>query len=174
MSDARSASHEMREPYLEKVVVHMGVGQGGEPLADAETIIEEITDQQSVRTTSKRTIAEFGIRKGDPIGVKVTLRGEDAHEFLVTALDVTEISRSQFDDTGNLSFGVEDHTDFPSQEYSPNIGIYGLDVTTTIVRPGYRVAKRDRGTRSIPSTHRMTVEDAAAFLETNFDVEVTE
>ena len=174
MSDAQSASHEMREPYLEKVVVHMGVGEGGEPLADAEEIIEEITGQQSVRTTSKRTIAEFGIRKGDPIGVKVTLRGEDAHAFLATALDIVDVSRSQFDDTGNLSFGVEDHTDFPSQEYDPNIGIYGLDVTTTIVRPGYRVAKRDRGTRSIPSAHRMTVEDAIAFLETNFDVEVTE
>jgi len=109
----------MREPYLEKVVVHMGVGQGGEPLADAEEIIEEITDQQSVRTTSKRTIAEFGIRKGDPIGVKVTLRG-DAHAFLDTALELADISKSQFDDTGNLSFGVEDHTDFPSQEYDPN------------------------------------------------------
>ncbi|MBP1921731.1 large subunit ribosomal protein L5 [Halorubrum alkaliphilum] len=174
MSDAESATHEMREPSLEKVVVHMGVGQGGEPLADAEEIIEEITEQQSVRTTSKNTIAEFGIRKGDPIGVKVTLRGEDAHEFLETALELVDIAESQFDDTGNLSFGIEDHTDFPSQEYDPNIGIYGLDVTTTIVRPGYRVAKRDKVTRSIPSAHRMTAEDAATFLETNFDVEITE
>ena len=174
MSDAETATHEMREPTLEKVVVHMGVGQGGEPLADAEAIIEEITGQQSVRTTSKRTIAEFGIRKGDPIGVKVTLRGEDAHAFLETALDLVDVSERQFDDTGNLSFGVEDHTDFPSQEYDPNIGIYGLDVTTTIVRPGYRVAKRDKVTRSIPSNHRMTAEDAVAFLETNFDVEITE
>jgi large subunit ribosomal protein L5 len=174
MSEAESADHEMREPYLEKVVVHMGVGQGGEPLADAEQIIEEITGQQSVRTTSKRTIAEFGIRKGDPIGVKVTLRGEDAHAFLATALDLVEIGRSQFDDTGNLSFGIEDHTDFPSQEYDPNTGIYGLDVTTTIVRPGYRVSKRDKATGTIPARHRMTAEDAAAFLETNFDVEVSE
>ncbi|RLM67978.1 50S ribosomal protein L5 [Halorubrum sp. Atlit-8R] len=174
MSEAESADHEMREPYLEKVVVHMGVGQGGEPLADAEQIIEEITGQQSVRTTSKRTIAEFGIRKGDPIGVKVTLRGEDAHAFLETALNLVEIGRSQFDDTGNLSFGIEDHTDFPSQEYDPNTGIYGLDVTTTIVRPGYRVSKRDKATGTIPARHRMTAEDAAAFLETNFDVEVSE
>ena len=174
MSEAETVDHEMREPSLEKVVVHMGVGQGGEPLADAEEIIEEITGQQSVRTTSKRTIAEFGIRKGDPIGVKVTLRGEDAHAFLETALDLVDVSRSQFDDTGNLSFGVEDHTDFPSQEYDPNTGIYGLDVTTTIVRPGYRVSKRDKATGTIPARHRMTAEDAAAFLETNFDVEVTE
>jgi large subunit ribosomal protein L5 len=174
MSDAEQTTHEMREPVLEKVVVHMGVGQGGEPLADAEGIIEEITGQQSVRTTAKRTVGEFGIRKGDPIGVKVTLRGDDAHEFLETALGLVDVAARQFDDTGNLSFGVEDHTDFPSQEYNPNIGIYGLDVTTTIVRPGYRVAKRDKVTRSIPSNHRMTAEDAIAFLEANFELEVTE
>ena len=174
MSDADAATHEMREPYVEKVVVHMGVGQGGEPLADAEDIVEEITGQQSVRTTAKRTVGEFGIRKGDPIGVKATLRDDDAHAFLETALPLVDISASQFDDTGNLSFGVDDHTDFPSQEYDPNIGIYGLDVTTTIVRPGYRVAVRDTVTRSIPSSHQMTTEDAIAFLEANFDVEVTE
>ena len=174
MSEAESAAHEMREPYLEKVVVHMGVGQGGEPLADAEEIIEAITGQQSVRTTSKRTIAEFGIRKGDPIGVKVTLRSEDAHEFLATALDVADVSQDQFDDTGNLSFGVEDHTDFPSQEYDPNIGIYGLDVTVNLVRPGYRVRKRDKVSRSIPKAHRLNAEDAIAFLESEYDVEVNE
>ena len=174
MSESEHATNGMREPYLEQVVVHMGVGQGGDPLADAERIVEEITGQQSVRTTSKNTIAEFGIRKGDPIGVKVTLRGEEAHAFLDTALELVDVSERQFDDTGNLSFGVEDHTDFPSQEYDPSIGIYGLDVTTTIVRPGYRVAKRDKATRSIPSNHRLTAEDAIAFLEANFDVEVTE
>ncbi|SNR48212.1 50S ribosomal protein L5 [Halorubrum vacuolatum] len=174
MSEAETASHEMREAYLEKVVVHMGVGRGGDPLADAEEIIEAITGQQSVRTTAKRTVGEFGIRKGDPIGVKVTLRGEDAHAFLETALSLVDVTKGQFDETGNLSFGIADHTDFPSQEYDPNVGIYGLDVTTTIVRPGYRVAKRDKASRSIPSNHRMTAEDAIAFLEANFDVEVTE
>jgi len=174
MSDAETASHEMREAQLEKVVVHMGIGQGGEPLADAERIIEEITGQDSVRTTAKSTVGEFGIRKGDPIGTKVTLRGEDAHAFLETALELVAVAESQFDDTGNLSFGVEDHTDFPSQEYDPTIGIYGLDVTAAIVRPGYRVSKRDKATGSIPSSHRMTPEDAVAFLEANFDVEVAE
>jgi len=174
MSDAETAAHEMREAQLEKVVVHMGIGQGGEPLAEAERIIEDITGQGSVRTTAKSTIGEFGIRKGDPIGAKVTLRGEDAYAFLEKALDLVEISESQFDDTGNLSFGVEDHTDFPSQEYDPTIGIYGLDVTAAIVRPGYRVSKRDKATASIPSNHRMTAGDARAFLEANFDVEVAE
>jgi large subunit ribosomal protein L5 len=100
------------------------------------------------------------------------LRGEDAHDFLETALAIVDLSASQFDDTGNFSFGVEEHTDFPSQEYDPTIGIYGMDVTVNLVRPGYRVAKRDKASRSIPSAHRLSVEDATTYVENNFDVEV--
>jgi large subunit ribosomal protein L5 len=174
MSEADAAFHEMRTPRIEKVVVHMAVGEGGRELQNAQGILEEITGQESVQTLAKRTVAEFDIREGDPIGAKTTLRGEDANEFLETALALTDLSTSQFDDTGNFSFGVAEHTAFPSQEYDPQIGIYGLDVTVTLVRPGYRVAKRDRKTRPIPSNHRMTPADAAAFVADAFDVEVTE
>ncbi len=176
MSEAESEGefHEMREPRVEKVVVHMGVGQGGRELGKAEDIIEEITGQQSVRTLAKRTEPDFGIRQGDPIGTKVTIRGDDATEFLETALPLADLSVKQFDDTGNFSFGVEEHTEFPSQEYDPTVGIYGLDVTVNLVRPGYRVSKRDKATRSIPSNHRLTPEDAIAFLEATFDVTVEE
>jgi large subunit ribosomal protein L5 len=165
--------HEMRQPAVEKVVVHMAVGRGGEPLAHAEDIIAEITGQTPVRTVAEETVQDFNVREGDPIGTKVTLRGEDAESFLDTALAFSDISRSQFDETGNFSFGVEEHTDFPSQEYDPDIGIYGLDVTVNLVRPGYRVKKRDKVSRSIPSRHRLTAEDAIAFLEANYELEVT-
>ena len=166
--------HEMRQPDVEKVVVHMAVGRGGEPLAQAEEILGEITGQQPVRTVAERTIQDFEVRQGDPIGAKVTLRGDAAHEFLTTALAFVDLSARQFDETGNFSFGVEEHTDFPGQEYDPEIGIYGLDVTVNLVRPGYRVTKRDKMSRSIPARHRLNAEDAVAFLESNFDVEVTE
>ena len=173
MSEAQEF-HPMREPRIEKVVVHMGVGQGGRDLGNAEEIIEDVTGAESVRTSAKKTVQEFGIRQGDPIGTKVTLRDQDAEEFLAKALPITDISASQFDEAGNVSFGVDEHTAFPSQEYDPNTGIYGLDVTVTLVRPGYRVAKRDQVTRSIPDGHRMTAEDAIAFLESEFDVEIDE
>ncbi|MEF8853022.1 MAG: 50S ribosomal protein L5 [Haloarculaceae archaeon] len=166
--------HEMREPRVEKVVVHMGVGQGGRELANAEEILAEVAGQQPVRTQAQETVGEFDIREGDPIGAKVTLRDDAAEEFLETALELADLSRSQFDDTGNFSFGVEEHTDFPSQEYDPNVGIYGLDVTVNLVRPGYRVAKRDKASRQIPSGHRLDVADAVAFVEDSFDAEVTE
>ncbi|PSQ07057.1 50S ribosomal protein L5 [Halobacteriales archaeon QS_6_71_20] len=166
--------HEMREPRIEKAVVHMAVGQGGRELANGEEILEEITGSQTVRTSADRSIAEFDIRPGDPVGAKVTLRGDEADEFLATALPIADLSASQFDDTGNVSFGIAEHTEFPSQEYDPQIGIYGLDVTVTLTRPGYRISKRDKVTRSIPDGHRMTVEDAIAYLEREFDVEVDE
>ncbi|MFC7075894.1 50S ribosomal protein L5 [Haloarcula halophila] len=174
-SESESADfHEMREPRVEKVVVHMGIGHGGQDLANAEDIITEITGQSPVRTRAKKTVGEFDIREGDPIGAKVTLRADEAHEFLETALPLAELSETQFDDTGNFSFGVEEHTEFPSQEYDPSIGIYGLDVTVNLVRPGYRVAKRDKASRSIPSNHRLDPADATAFIESTFDVEVSE
>ena len=174
MSEADTEFRAMREPKIEKVVVHMGVGSGGRDLANAEEILEDVTGQESVRTLANRTKPEFGIREGDPIGAKVTLRGDTAREFLATALPLVELSRSQFDETGNVSFGIEEHTEFPGQEYDPNIGIYGLDVTVNLVRPGYRVKKRDVASRSIPSEHRMTPDDAIDYLEREFDAEVTD
>ncbi|WP_115865359.1 50S ribosomal protein L5 [Halorussus litoreus] len=172
MSEAEADFHDMREPTVEKVVVHMGVGEGGRELADAEEILESVTGQTSVRTLAKATKPEFGIRQGDPIGAKVTLRDDDADEFLAKSLPLADVAARQFDENGNFSFGVEEHTEFPSQEYDPNVGIYGLDVTVNLVRPGYRVSKRDKVTRSIPSGHQLTADDAVAYIESNFDVEI--
>jgi large subunit ribosomal protein L5 len=173
-SDSDAGFHEMRRPSVEKVVVHMGVGTGGRELADAEDILAEVAGQQPVRTQSKRASQDFGVRRGEPVGAKVTLRGEAASEFLATALPLTDLSTTQFDEYGNFSFGVAEHTEFPSQEYDPNIGIYGLDVTVNLVRPGYRVRKRDKAASSIPSRHMLTPEDAIAFVESEFGVDVTE
>ncbi len=174
MSSETETFHAMREPRVEKVVVHMGIGEGGRELAEGEEILAEITEQQPVRTIAKATKPEFGIREGDPIGAKVTLRDVEAEEFLATALELVDLKRRQFDDTGNFSFGIEDHTNFPGQEYDPTIGLFGFDVTVNLVRPGYRVAKRDWASTSIPSSHRLTVDDAVRFIEQAFDVEVTE
>lgn len=162
----------MREPRVEKVVVNMSVGRGGTDLEHAEDILESITGQRPVRTEARRTIPAFDIREGLPIGAKVTLRGERAESFLETALELVTLSRTQFDETGNVSFGIREHTDFPGQEYDPSIGLYGLDVTVNLTRPGYRVAKRDRRNRSIPGRHRLEPLEAAEYLAERFGAEV--
>jgi len=168
---ARPTRCASREPS--KVVVHMGVGQGGEPLADAEEIIEEITDQQSVRTTSKRTIAEFGIRQGDPIGVKVCLR-EDARVSSRHRVGTGHIVQEPVRRYGEPEFRGREHTDFPRARNTTRTSASTAWTSTTTVRPGYRVAKRDKATRLDPVQTPTDPEDATAFLETNFDVEVTE
>ena len=80
----------MRDIYVDKVVVHMGVGESGEKLVKAEEIMKTITTQTPVRTIAKKTQPAFNIRKGAPIGCKVTLRGKHAQEFVKTSLGIIE------------------------------------------------------------------------------------
>ncbi|MBP1909316.1 large subunit ribosomal protein L5 [Methanolobus bombayensis] len=167
-------SNPMRTPVVEKVVVHMGVGESGQHLVDAEGILSEITGQSVVRTYSKRTLPAFGIKKNEPIGCKVTLRSDRAEEFLKTALNIVEskLRSSQFDKYGNVAFGIEEHTDFPGMKYDPNIGIFGMDVNVVVNRPGYRISKRRIVKRKIPTSHRITKEDTIAFFKDKYSVEV--
>jgi len=167
-------SNPMRTPIVEKIVVHMGVGESGQHLVDAESILAEITGQSVVRTYSKRTLPAFGIKKGEPIGCKVTLRANRAEKFIKKALDIVEskLSSSQFDKYGNVAFGIEEHTDFPGMRYDPNIGIFGMDVNIIVNRPGYRVNKRRIVKRKIPASHKITKEDTVAFFKDKYSVEV--
>jgi len=165
--------HEMRQPVVEKVVVHMNVGEGGRELQNAEEMVEEITGQQTVRTNAKMSNPEFGIREGDPIGCMVTLRGDRAEEFLSEALSIVgTVPRSSFDEFGNFSFGIEEHTDFEDMEYDPEIGIFGMDVTVALARKGKRVERRGKMPRDIPGEQRLNADDAAAFVEKEFEVEI--
>ncbi|HEY3362341.1 MAG TPA: 50S ribosomal protein L5 [Methanosarcina sp.] len=164
----------MRTPVVEKVIVHMGVGESGQHLVNAEEILRTITGQEVVRCFAKRTLPAFSIKKSEPIGCKVTLRGQNAQKFLETALGIVDktLVRSQFDSLGNVSFGIEEHTDFPGMRYDPNIGVFGMDITVVIKRPGERICKRRIATRKIPINHKVTVEDAVSFLNESYGVEV--
>ena len=164
----------MRTPEVDKVVVHMGVGESGQHLVDAEGILEAITGQTTIRTFAKRTLPAFNIKKNEPIGCKVTLRGERAEEFLKTSLAIVEntLSAAQFDKLGNVSFGVEEHTDYPDMKYDPQIGIFGMDVIVAVKRPGNRVSKRRIARSKIPSSHKLTKEDSISFFKEKYAVEV--
>jgi large subunit ribosomal protein L5 len=164
----------MKAPKIEKIIVHMGVGESGEHLVNAEGIMKEITGQTVVRTYAKKTLPAFGIKKSEPIGCKVTLRGIDAEKFLQTVLSIVDkkLSSSQFDKNGNVTFGIEEHTDFPGMIYDPNIGVFGMDINVVVNRPGYRISKRRISERRIPSAHRITKDDTISFFKEIFFVEV--
>lgn len=164
----------MLVPRIGKVVVNVSVGRGGEELQAAEQVVEQVTGHAPVRTRAKKSIRPFDIKAGEPIGCKITLRDEEAEDFLRRALAAKEssISFSSIDDQGNFAFGVKEHTNFDSIEYDPEIGIQGLDVVVQMERPGYRVKRRRVRPAKIGDEHRLTPEETAEFLRDNFDVEV--
>jgi len=161
-------------PQIEKVTVNIGVGEAGERLKKAESVITSLTDRKPVQTLSQTTNKEWGLRKRMPIGCKVTLRGKKADEFLKQALLTREnkIADYAFDEQGNISFGIPDHTLFKSQKYDPNIGIFGMDVCITMKKPGYRVKRRRIQRRHIPKRYHVQKEETMKIFSETFNVEV--
>jgi large subunit ribosomal protein L5 len=163
-------------PKIEKITINIGVGEAGERLKKAETVLKSITNHKPVETLSRTTNKDWGLRERMPIGCKVTLRGKDADEFLKEALSTREnkMADYSFDDEGNLSFGIPDHTLFKSQKYDPKIGIFGMDISITMQKPGYRVKRRRLLTRRVPHRHRVKKEETVKFFSETFSVEVIE
>ena len=126
-------SNPMLEPRIAKVSINIGVGEGGERLQTAERGLELLTGLSPVRTIGKIQNRDLKVRKGFPIGCKVTMRdAEKIEKFLKDAFWVREnsIPSWNFDAQGNLSFGIRDYTDFPDQKYDPDIGIFGMDTVS--------------------------------------------
>ena len=166
----------MRDLYVEKVVVNIGVGEAGERLVKAQKVLEMVTGQKSVQTMSKTINRDLGIRKGMPLGCKVTLRGEAAVEFIERALPIREmrVPIYSFDQEGNMSFGITDYTDFDGMKYDPEIGIFGMDISVVLRRPGNRITRRALLRRRIPKDHRVNRDEAIQYMKDKFNVEVVE
>ncbi|NPA98599.1 MAG: 50S ribosomal protein L5 [Crenarchaeota archaeon] len=168
-------SNPMLKPRIAKVTVNISVGAATERLGKAMKVLEEITGQKPVPRRARRTIKDFGIRKGENIAAKVTLRGEKAVEFLRKAFEAIgyKIKASSFDDYGNVSFGIAEHITIPGVKYDPEIGVFGMDVAITLERPGYRVLRRKRCRKKhIPRRHRVSREEAMLYLNKEFGVEI--
>ena len=166
----------MLEPRIDKVVVHVGVGESGQRLVNAETILKRITHQSPVRAIAKKTLPTFGIKKNEPIGTKLTLRGKAAEDFLSIALKAigSSLKKGQFDEQGNFSFGIEEHTDFPGMKYDPEIGIFGMDVSVAMKRAGYRIAKRRIAQKKLPLRQKLSKAETMEFVHKKFGVEILE
>ncbi len=164
----------MRRPRIEKVTVNISVGKSGEPLEKAARVLEQLTGQRPCKRRAKKTIRDFGIRKGEPIACIVTLRKEKARTFLEKSLQAIDnkLSTHSFDRRGNFSFGLKEHIEIPGTRYVPELGIYGMDVSVVLSRPGARVKYRHRSKSKVGSNHVMTPEEAMAFVKEEFDLEV--
>jgi large subunit ribosomal protein L5 len=164
----------MRKIFIPKIVVNMGVGESGEKLATAETLLEELTGQKPTRTFSKSTIKPWGTRKGAPTGCKVTLHGARKDTFLKKALEAVEnqVKESSFDNRGNFSFGIREHIDIEGMKYDPNVGILGMDVCVSVERPGYRVKRRKVPKSLVSSSHQVKKEESMDYVKSEYKVEI--
>jgi large subunit ribosomal protein L5 len=116
------------------------------------------------------------LRKGRPIGTKVTVRGEEAGKLLKRLLIVNnnKILRKSFDNFGNFGFGITEHITIPGVEYDNVIGIFGLDVIGRIVRPGMRVKYRKKQKAKVPKHHYVSKNEAQYFLKSNYGVDLVD
>jgi large subunit ribosomal protein L5 len=164
----------MRSLRVAKVNVNIGVGQAGERLDKAKEVLKTLTGATPVQTVSKTTVRDWAIRDGMPIGCKVTLRGQAAEAFVKRCLWPREnrVPAWSFDQEGNLHFGVPDHTGLEGQKYNPDIGVFGMDVSITVERPGYRIKRRRLLRRHVPKRHRVGREESIAFLREKFNLEI--
>ena len=164
----------MKEIKIEKVVLNMGVGKSGDAIEIAKAALDQISGKKSCARQAKATQRDWGVRKGEPIGVAVTSRGDDAKELLKRLFEAkgNQIKGRSFDEFGNVSFGITEHIDIPGIKYDPKIGILGLDVAVTLNRPGFNIRFRSKHKAKIGKTHRISSTDAKEFLTKEFGVKI--
>jgi large subunit ribosomal protein L5 len=135
-----SLENPMAAPKLEKIVVNMGVGeatQNAKLIDPAATEIGQITGQKPVITKARKSIAQFKVREGMPIGVMVTLRGDRMYEFfdrlvnvaLARVRDFRGVPTKSFDGRGNYTLGVRDQLIFPEIDYAKVEKLKGMNIT---------------------------------------------
>ena len=140
LQDSLGKSNIMEVPKVSKIVVNMGVGEAVTRSAALEGAIDDlavITGQRPMVTRAKKSIAGFKLREGNPIGAKVTLRGDRMYEFLDRLInlaiprvrDFRGLSLKSFDGNGNYTFGVTEQLIFPEIEYDKIDSTRGMDIT---------------------------------------------
>ena len=129
----------MEVPKLTKITINMGLGEAKDNAKIMESAVEEIaliSGQRPVITKAKKSIANFKVRQGMPVGAKVTLRGDNMYEFadkffniaLPRVRDFKGVSKNSFDGRGNYALGIKEQLIFPEIEYDKIDKVRGMDV----------------------------------------------
>ena len=139
MTEKFAYKNRMQVPKLDKVVINMAIGEAKDNvkiLDSAVRDLEIISGQKAVITKSKKSIANFKLREGMPIGCKVTLRGEKMYEFvdrhinlaLPRVRDFRGVNPNAFDGRGNYALGIKEQLIFPEIEYDKVDKVRGMDI----------------------------------------------
>ncbi|VVB76570.1 50S ribosomal protein L5 [Candidatus Tiddalikarchaeum anstoanum] len=163
----------MREVRIEKVTLNIGVGEPGDKLESAFKLLERLTERKPVRTSTKKRIPKWNVRPGLILGVKVNIR-RDYDKLLKRLLGAVDfnLKKSNFDDSGNVSFGIDEYIHIPEIKYDPKMPMFGMNVTITLERRGYRIKRRRLMRKPIGEAHKVTQEDAINFMKEKYGVVV--
>jgi large subunit ribosomal protein L5 len=166
--------NKMREIRIEKVTLNIGAGKEQSKLDKGILLLKTITGIEPTKTYTNKRIPEWGLRPGLPIGCKLTLRKKKAIEILKRLFEAKDnkLKINQFDNNGNVSFGIHEYIDIPGVKYDPKIGIMGLEVCVTLERAGYRIKRRRIARRKINRKHIITKEKAMNFIKKEFNIKI--
>jgi len=166
--------NQMQQLRIEKVTLNIGAGKDQAKLDKGIVLIKAITGIDPIKTVTSKRIPGWGLRPGLPIGCKLTLRKDKAVEILKRLLEAKDklLKESQFDEQGNISFGIHEYIDIPGVAYDPKIGIMGLQVCVSLERPGFRIKRRRLEPKKIPKKHQIKKDEAIKFMEKNFGVNI--
>lgn len=136
-------SNPMQVPKLEKIVLNIGLGRAKDDkkmIEVATNTLRKITGQQPIETTARLSIANFKLREGNKIGLKVTLRGDQMYEFMDRLINIVlprlrdfhGVSAKAFDKSGNYSIGMNDQSVFPELTFDETTTVHGLQAVFVI------------------------------------------
>jgi large subunit ribosomal protein L5 len=170
------ATHPMKQVRVEKLTLNIGAGKDAQLLNKGVKLLEAITGIPPVKTITQKRIPGWGLRPGLPIGCKVTLRGEEAEKLIPRVLASKEhlLAERNYDNNGNVSFGIPEYIDIEGAKYDPEIGIIGLQACITLTRAGYRVKRRRLRQATVGKNQVITKAEAMAFMNDRFNVKVGE
>ena len=166
--------HNMKNIKVEKVTLNIGAGKDQARLEKGIMLLKAITNTTPIKTITSKRIQEWGLRPGLPIGCKLTLRKANIIKILPRLLEAVEnkLMERQFDQNGNIAFGIHEYIEIPGVKYDPKIGIMGLEVCVTLERPGFRIKRRKLMQRKIPLRHRISKQEAIDFITSSFNTKV--
>ncbi len=156
----------MREIRIEKVTLNIGVGKDEDLLKRGIKLLEKLTGCTPVKAVTKKRIPNWGLRPGLVIGCKVTVR--ENPEILLKRLLMAksnQLKQSNFDNTGNFSFGIHEYIDIEGMSYDSELKIIGLEVAVTLTRPGYRTKIRKLNSKAVGKAHQVTKAEAIDFMK---------
>ncbi len=166
----------MKKVEIEKLTLNIGAGKSRDRLEKGVKLLKAITNVEPVKTYAKKRIPGWGVRPGLPVGCKMTIRKGKMQDIITSLLKAKDniLEPSNFDDEGNIAFGIHEYIDIPGLKYDPDIGIMGLQACITLRRKGYRIKSRKEKKRKIPAKHRINKEEAVSFMGENFGVKLKE